>query len=88
MGEFARVLFTATDPEGRDVRLVRLRRGGWGIAVDGRCQVQTWANGELKAAVLEYRRQIGLADGSENPREFVRVAQAEWIVAAPEFGTM
>jgi hypothetical protein len=56
--EFGKVLFTAQDPHGRDLWLVRLIDGRWGILADGECVAIGWPEGELPPATRAYREMI------------------------------
>jgi hypothetical protein len=56
--DYGKVLFTATDPGGCDLWLVRLIDGRWGILADGECVAVGWPEGALYQATLAYREMI------------------------------
>ncbi len=53
--DICKVLYADTDGTGREVSLVRLANGRWGILLKDECCAVGWPNGELAAATRAYR---------------------------------
>jgi hypothetical protein len=56
--ELLKTVFTAHDPGGDDVRLVRFGDGQWGLLVNGQCSALGWPEGRLDAAARAYRERV------------------------------
>jgi hypothetical protein len=56
--ELLKTVFTARDPGGDDVRLVRFWDGQWGLLVNGQCSALGWPEGRLDAAARAYRERV------------------------------
>jgi hypothetical protein len=53
-----KILFTASDPAGRETALAMFDDGCWAILIGGLRQQASWPYGQLAAAAGAYRRLI------------------------------
>ena len=57
-GEILKLLYTAKDATGRELRLARLHDGCWGILLEGECRAVGWPRGDLAGATRACREMI------------------------------